>query len=144
MDQQYPELFRSSREMPADSSVFNPCATFPHRASRARDLSSTFLGPSTGSSEFLGPLGLPRCRAVHAPFFYQAFNRYSRDLYQFRKANKLPIPSLPILFDLSGQLISEKFLKRIAAKGPLFVKMPSSCKDIRKSPLLHPLKKRRL
>jgi hypothetical protein len=129
MDQQYPELFRSP---PAGSSVFNPCATFPHRASRVRDLSSTFLGPPTASSESLGPLGVPRCRAVHASFFYQAFNRYSRDLYQFRKANKLPILSPPLLFNLSGQLISEKFLKRLAAKGPLFAKMPSSCKDIRK------------
>ena len=131
MDQQYPDLFRS-RETPADSSVLNPCAAFPHRATRARDLSSTFLGPPTASPEFLDTLGVPRCLAIYAPFFYQAVNRYSRDLYKFRKANKLPIPTPPLLFDLSGQLISEKFLKRIAAKGPLFSEMPSSCKDIRK------------
>jgi hypothetical protein len=42
---------------------------------------------------------------------------------------------------LSGQLISENFLRRLAAKGPLFTKMPSSCKDIRKCSL-HVLAKR--
>jgi cytochrome c oxidase assembly factor 5 len=135
MDQKYPELFRS-REASADFSVLSPCAQLPRRFSRVRDLSLTFLGPPPASSELHSPLGAPHCSAIHAPSFYQAFNSYSRDLYEFRKANKIAIRTPPILFDLSGQLLSEKILRRFARKGALFVKMPSSCQDIRKSPSL--------
>jgi hypothetical protein len=132
MDQKYPELFRP-REASADFSVLNPCATAAQRFSRVRDLSLTSLGPPTASSDLPGPLGVPHCSAIHAPTFYKAFNSYSRDLYEFRKANKLPTPTLPIIFDLSGRLISDKTLKRFGRKGLLFGKMPSSCKDIRKN-----------
>jgi hypothetical protein len=131
MDLKYPQLFRP-REASADFSVLNPCAAASQRFSRVRDLSYTFLGPPTASSDLSRPLGVPHCPTIHAPSFYQAFNSYSRDLYEFRKANKLPTPTTPILFDLSGQLISEKVLNRFAKKGLLFGKMPSSCKDIRK------------
>lgn len=103
------------------------------RFSRVRDLSLTSLGPPTASSDLPSPLGVPHCSAIHAPTFYKAFNSYSRDLYQFRRANKLPTPTLPIIFDLSGRLISDKTLKRFRRKGLLFEKMPSSCKDIRKT-----------
>ena len=135
MDLQYPELFRS-REASADFSVLNPCARLPHRLSRVRDLSLTSLGPPS-SSELHSRLGVPHCPAIHAPFFYQAFNSYSRDLYEFRTANKISIRTPPILFDLSGHLVSEKKLRRFARKGPLFGKMPSSCQDIRTSNYLH-------
>ena len=114
----------------------NPCATAAQRFSRVRDLSLTSLGPPTASSDLPSPLGVPHCSAIHAPTFYKAFNSYSRDLYEFRRANKLPTPTLPIIFDLSGRLISDQTLKRLGRKGHLFGKMPSSCKDIRKnSPL---------
>lgn len=131
MDQKYPELF-GSQGASAEPSVFNPCALLPHRSSRVRDLSFVFLGPPTASSDLYSPLGVPHCPAVHAPSFYRAFNSYSRDLYQFREADNLPIPTPPILFDLSGRLISEKILLRFARKGVLFGNMPSSCKDISK------------
>lgn len=136
MDQKYPELFRSG-EASADASVLNPCMRFPHRVSRVlQDLSLTLLGPPSASSDLPSPVGVPHCPAIHAPSFYRAFNSYSRDLYGFRKANKIPIPTPPILFDLSGQLISERTLKRFAKKGGLFAKMPSSCQDIRKPSIL--------
>jgi hypothetical protein len=131
MDLKYPQLFRP-REASADFSVLSPCAAASQRFSRVRDLSSTFLGPPTASSVVPSPLGVPHCPAIHAPSFYQAFNSYSRDLYEFRKANKLPTPTTPILFDLSGRLISEKYPESLCKKGQLFGKMPSSCKDIRK------------
>jgi hypothetical protein len=134
MDQKYPELFRP-REASADFSVLNPCATAAQRFSRVRDLSLTSLGPPTASSNLPSLLRVPHCSAIHAPTFYKAFNSYSRDLYEFRRANKLPTPTLPIIFDLSGRLISDKTLKRFGRKGLLFGKMPSSCRDIRKNTL---------
>jgi hypothetical protein len=130
---------RSGRTFhPDDISFLRPCSEYPHRASRARSLSFTSLGPpsSPQSNSEPDPLGIQPCSAIHPPSFYQAFNRYSRALYLARKDTNIPITTVPLLFDLKGRLLDERYLKQLAKKGPLFVEMPSSCKDIRKLLLL--------
>jgi hypothetical protein len=134
----YAKLLRSGRTFhPDDISFLHSCAEYPHRASRVRSLSFTSLGPSSPQlNSEPDPLGIQPCSAIHVPSFYQAFNRYSRALYLARKDTNIPVTTTPLLFDLQGSLLDERYLKQLARKGPLFVAMPSSCKDIRK--LSHP------
>lgn len=132
MDRKYPQLFQGGTT--SQSSVLNPCAKFIHRSSRVRDLPHTFLEPVTPPPPFSTPpkpAELPACAAVSAKSFYRAFNCFSRDLYLFRKENTIRVKAALLLFDLTGSLIDEEFLKKIQRKGPLFSEMPSSCKDIR-------------
>jgi hypothetical protein len=139
MDKKYPHLsqarLRSGKTFHSDDGSFlHPCSQYPHRASRVRSLSSTSLGPPSSPQQNSepDPFGIQPCSAIHAPSFYQAFNRYSRALYLTRKENNIPIITAPLLFDLKGSLLDERHLKQLAKKGSLFEEMPSSCKDIRK------------
>ena len=108
-DKKFPELFGD-----ADKGFLNPRVFRRPPAS----LSAVFLSPHspTTTSEIPGPLEVRSCCGIYPPFFYQAFNRCSRDLYVFREANNIPIPTPPLLFNLSGRLVSDQFLRHHAKK----------------------------
>jgi hypothetical protein len=127
---------KKARSRPADGSYFlNECASYLNRVSRIFLLQGVSLPPDspplyqyTNINSLDNSKYLP-CQAINSRRFYKAWNRHSLGEFQDKQEQRLPIRSLPLVFDSFGRFYPEWFLAANFARI-VALNMPSSCKDI--------------